>query len=127
MLAKIFDDENDSLHDEIETTVSLFYKDKIKNYFKNLKNKDGKTIMEIHDSFPSNEDLKFINHAELVSVLDYCYPLLEDLSNKEDKDSETITKDIRLVIGILNNLCKNNFPKSFSAGMLYYEIRHLYG
>lgn len=127
MLASLFSEE-DFPEDEIQTTANFYLNNKIINYFKEVKNKSGKTIMEINDSFPSKSDVKFIKEAELVPVLDYCYPLLEKLFEKENsKDTEKLSKDTFLIIKILEKLAKNNIPKAFSAGMLYYEVRHLYG
>lgn len=125
MLANLFD-EDDFQEDEIQATANLYFNNKIINYFKEIKNKNGKTIMEINDSFPSKSDVEFIKEAELVPVLDYCYPLLEKFF-ENNKNSEELSKDTILIIKILEKLSKNNIPKAFSAGMLYYEIRHLYG
>lgn len=130
MLANIFDDDFDCIEEKLESAISAFSKNQILNYFNKIKNDKGLTIMETNDEFPSEQDLKFIKEAELGMVLDYCYPLLDSklpsLENKKEESHEVLGKDVKIVLNILTKLSKNNIPKSFSAGMLYYEIRHCY-
>ena len=128
MLANKFDDENE-FEEQVEYGLLFFVKKQIINYFNNIKNNKGLTIMQVNDEFPSEQDLKFITEAPLGMVLDYCYNLLQqklNFSDVTDKNKEVVGKDVIIVLDILEKLSKNNIPKSISAGMLYYEIRHCY-
>jgi hypothetical protein len=129
MIVDLLDDENEFLEEKFECCSSDIITNKIKDYFFNIKNKNGLTIMEVDSFFPSKKDVDFINEAELDMVLDYSYDVLEKFFTNKDKINksyETVTDDIHIVLNILNKLSKNNIPKSFSAGMLYYQIRHCY-
>jgi hypothetical protein len=129
MIVDLLDDENEFLEEKFECGSSDIITNKIKDYFFNIKNKNGLTIMEVDSFFPSKKDVDFINEAELDMVLDYSYDVLEKFFTNKDKINksyETVTDDIHIVLNILNKLSKNNIPKSFSAGMLYYQIRHCY-
>lgn len=127
MLVNIFDDESDFLEEKIESFVDCSLKKTVIEYFNNVKNKKGKTIMETNKSFPSENDLKFIKETNLVSVLDFCYPILEKIIEKEEASKDVITKDTKIILSLLQKISNNNIPKSFSAGILYYEITHCFG
>jgi hypothetical protein len=129
MIEDLLDYESEILEEKIECGADNLVVKKIKDYFINIKNENGLTIMETDSSFPSKQDCKFISEAELDMVLDYSYDILEKFfidRNKTNKNSEVVTVDIQIVLSILNKLSKNNIPKSFSAGMLYYQIKHCY-
>lgn len=129
MLANKFDYENEFEEENVEYGLLSFVKKQIINYFNNIKNNEGLTIMQVNDEFPSEQDLKFITEATLGMVLDYCYNLLQqklNFSDVLDQNHEVVGKDVRIVLNILEKLSKNNIPKSICAGMLYYEIRHCY-
>lgn len=131
MLANKFDCENEfeEENENVEYGLLYFAKKQIINYFNNIKNNEGLTIMQVNDEFPSEQDLKFITEATLNMVLDYCYNLLQqklNFSDVLDQNHEVVGKDVRIVLNILEKLSKNNIPKSISAGMLYYEIKHCY-
>jgi len=129
MIEDLLDYENEILEEKIECGADNLVVNKIKDYFINIKNENGLTIMETDSSFPSKQDCKFISEAELDMVLDYSYDILEKFfidRNKINKNSEVVTVDIQIVLSILNKLSKNNIPKSSSAGMLYYLIKHCY-
>ena len=121
MIEDLLDYENEILEEKIECGADNLVVNKIKDYFTNIKNGNGLTIMEIDNSFPSKQDCKFISEVELDMVLDYSYDILDKFfinKNKINKNSEVVTADIQIVLTILNKLCKNN--KHLYFGKIFY-------
>lgn len=112
--------------EEIENIFDNHLSNIIKSYLADKKDFNKISFSEKFNNFPSEYDLKFIKQVELPEVLDYCYPLLQKLIG-ENENAENLTTDIKIILEILDDLSKRNIPKEFSAGMLYYLIKHIYG
>jgi hypothetical protein len=114
-----FDEES------VDSIVVNYFSNMIRSYFKDKVDQNQVPFLNKFNYFPSDEDLNFIKEADLLMVLDYCYPLLGKFI-KEDENLGSVTSDVKIVLDILNDMSRKNVPKEISAGMLYYLIKHCY-
>lgn len=125
MLAYSFAEAEDFEEDSLELIVGNHFLKTIKSYYADKRDKNDVLFFDKNKTFPTDKDVKFIKEATLISVLDYCYPLLQKFLN-EKEDPENLTSDVKIVLEILSDMAKKNIPKEFCAGMLYYLIKHYY-
>lgn len=114
-----FDEES------VDSIVVNYFSNTIRSYFKDKVDQNQVPFLNKFNYFPSDEDLNFIKEADLLMVLDYCYPLLGKFI-KEDESLDSVTSDVKIVLDILSDMSRRNVPKEISAGMLYYLIKHCY-
>jgi len=109
----------------VDSIIVNYFSKTIRSYFKDKVDQNQVPFLNKFNYFPSDEDLNFIKEANLIMVLDYCYPLLSKFIKKDENLGNT-TSDVKIVLDILNDMSIKNIPKEISAGMLYYLIKHCY-
>jgi len=120
-----FAELEDFEEESVDSIVVNYFSHTIRSYFKDKVDQNQVPFLNKLNYFPSDEDLNFIKEADLLMVLDYCYPLLDKFI-KEDENLGSVTSDVKIVLDILNDMSRKNVPKEISAGMLYYLIKHCY-
>ena len=120
-----FAEVEDFDEEAVDSIVANYFSNTIRLYFKDKVDQNQVPFLNKFNYFPSDEDVNFIKEADLLMVLDYCYPLLSKFI-KKDEDLGRVTSDVKIVLDILSDMSRKSIPKEISAGMLYYLIKHCY-